>query len=111
MVDQDNQRSSVIQDNLVGSNDSISMQKKRTSTTEGTKFRKKGISEYLAGFDNSGSGKGRGQEVKVAPREIVLDFHPKDSIASEKVNDQNLLATYEVLETPKTAGIRDVEPF
>lgn len=52
-------------------------------------MRKKGISEYLAGFDNSRATSNAddqirsGDSIKVAPkREMVLDFHPKESIAS-----------------------------
>lgn len=82
-----------LNDNFVGSQDA-SGSKKRTSTTEGPKFRKKGISEYLAGFDNSGSNSNQndelvksGQNVKVAPRDMVLEFHPKDSVISEKITD------------------------
>lgn len=73
------------------------MPKVRTSTTEGPKFRKKGISEYLAGFDNSASNSNQdelmksGQKIKTAPREMILDFHPKDSVVSEKLTDQQVL--------------------
>jgi len=42
---------------------------------------------------------------------MILDFHPKDSVVSEKLNDQQMLQQYEVLETPKTAGLRNVQPF
>ena len=70
---------------------------KRTSAvTEPQKFRKKNISDYLHdGASGSNSNqreedqmKSSGQNVMVAPkREMILDFHPKDSIASEKLNE------------------------
>ena len=72
------------------------VRKRVSNTGEGPKFRKKGISEYLSGYDNSGSNSNNQNEepaksggqtqnaVKVAPRDIVLDFHPKDSVISEK---------------------------
>ena len=67
----------------VVSSDQVSAVKKRTSTGEGPKFRKKGISEYLSGYDNSGSNSNNqtdellksGQNVKVAPRDVALDFY------------------------------------
>lgn len=94
------------------------LQKQRTSTTDGQKFRKKPISEYLAGFDGSGSnGKQEeqihaGGNVPIAhKRDIVLDFHPKDSVVSEQLNEQQALTKYSPLEQPKTPGARHVEPF
>lgn len=62
--------------------------------TEPQKFRKKNISDYL--HDDRGPRSQyeeedqvmSGQNVKVAQkREMILDFHPKDSIASEKLNE------------------------
>jgi hypothetical protein len=74
----------------------------------------------LAGFDNSGSNSNpndelakSSQNVKVAPRDMVLEFHPKDSVISEKINDQQRMLSKisGAVETPKTAGLRNVQPF